>query len=127
MKTYKPTQILISANIQDGLSALLAEALMMAGFNSKIVGRHKHLLLELYTGYYSVAILTNNALRPSELDEFIPHIKKINPTVKIVVLSGWNPEDVSERVLACGAAYFFPMPFELDMLTNCIKDLIRLI
>jgi DNA-binding NtrC family response regulator len=125
MKTYKPTQILISGYTED-VGTILADALMAAGFNSKIVGRHEHLLLELRTGYYSVVILTNNALRPSELAEFIPHIKKINPNVKIVVMSGWNQEDVSEKVLDCGAAHFFPIPIELDILTNCIKDLIRL-
>jgi DNA-binding NtrC family response regulator len=127
MKTYKPTQILISANAQDGLSEILADALMTAGFNSKIVGRHENLLLELRAGYYSVVILTNNALRPNEFAEFIPNIKKINPNIKIIVLSGWNQENLAERVLACGAAYFFPLPIGLDILTNCIKDLTRLV
>ncbi len=123
MKTYKPTQILISANEQD-LGVLFANVLTDAGFNSKIVGRDKKLLHELHTGSYSVLILTNTSLIPDEVVELIPHIKAIDPNVKIIVLSGWIEENFPERILAVGASYFFPLPIELDILVDCVKNII---
>ena len=123
MKTYKPTQILISAT-QESMGALFADVLMDAGFNSKIVGRHENLLHELHTGSYSVLILTNNAFGANEVVELIPHINVIDPNVKIIVLSGWNQENFSERILAAGATHFFPLPIELDILVDCVKKII---
>ena len=124
MKTYKPTQILISAQAHDNLGALFSDALMISGFNSKIVGRHENLLHELHAGSYSVLILTNNAFGANEVVELIPYIKVIDPNIKIILLSGWNQENFSERILAAGASHFFPLPIELDIVVDCVKKII---
>lgn len=86
--------------------------------------KQESLLLALRTVSYSIVILTNNILRPDEIAELIPYIRSIDQHVKIIVMSGWNQDNFSQRVLASGASHFFPLSVELDILTKYIRDTI---
>jgi DNA-binding response OmpR family regulator len=120
MKICTTPQILIAADAQGRLGKFLTEACEAAGFSSAVISQQEMLLQELHTLSYSIVILTNNVLSPQEIVELIPSIRSINQDVKIIVMSGWNQDNFSERVLVLGASHFFPMPVKLDILTKCI-------
>ena len=123
MKTYKPTQILIAADKEEGLGAAFAEVLMDAGFTSTLVGRSDNLLYELGGGSYSILILTNNDLSPDEIIQLTIQIRYFHENIKIIVLSGWTSDEFPERVIKIGASYFFSLPVEPEELTTCVQNI----
>lgn len=115
---------MIAADKKESIGAILAEALMSAGFNSTVLDRHDSLFHELRGGAYAVLILTNNDLGPEEIIQLILQIRNFHKNIKFIVLSSWTDNEFPERVMKIGASYFFSLPVKLEKLTSCVKEII---
>lgn len=56
--------------------------------------------------------------------ECFRHLKKMNPDVKVVITSGYSLDTDGQSLLNEGAVGFLAKPYNLDQLTNAVKDVI---
>ena len=77
----------------------------------------------LKTDNPSIVILDNKLPDGYGID-FIPEIKKTNPNIKIIMISGFNGT-VKDLAMENGADIFLDKPFTKDQLFKSIKDLLN--
>lgn len=78
---------------------------------------------ELSRGKYDLILLTNNGLRPIDIQAFIPGIKKKNPGIKIIVLSGWNTPEFARDLMEQGIDDLLPLPFAIVDLIQTVTSI----
>ena len=77
----------------------------------------------LKTDNPSIVILDNKLPDGFGID-FIPEMKKANPNIKIIMISGFNGT-AKELAMENGADIFLDKPFTKDQLFRSIKDLLN--
>jgi DNA-binding response OmpR family regulator len=55
--------------------------------------------------------------------EFLPKVKKLFPSVKVVTISAFDTKQDQEKYLTAGAAHFLPKPFKVGELTALVQTL----
>ncbi len=63
-----------------------------------------------------LVIVTNTSLPPARIRAIVPSIKARNPRVRIVVLSGYYPDDFVTELKQKGIDGFLTLPFKKDVL-----------
>jgi len=53
-------------------------------------------------------------------------MKKINPKVKVLVISGYATDQEIEKIMAAGAKGFLPKPFHVEKLSMAVKEALEL-
>jgi two-component system OmpR family response regulator len=77
----------------------------------------------LKTDNPSIVILDNKLPDGFGID-FIPEMKKANPNIKIIMISGFN-DAAKDLAIENGADIFLDKPFTKDQLFKSIKDLLN--
>jgi PAS domain S-box-containing protein len=86
-------------------------------------------------GAEAVAIFRNDSARFAAvlLDLTMPHmdgeeafrvLKEIHPTVRVLIMSGFNEQDTISRFVGRGVAGFLPKPFSAEMLLTRLRDVL---
>jgi DNA-binding NtrC family response regulator len=70
---------------------------------------------------YDLVVPTNNGMSPMRIPDFIGDIKKKDPTVKIIVLSGYHPPDFVKQLWEKGIDDYMPMPFDVEEFMTRVK------
>jgi len=113
--------------IADELGQLLKEVLEKEGFDVSIVksyGLLEEVYSELGRRQYDLVIPTNNSLKPEHILELVPEMKKRQPKIRIIVMSGYYPHDFVSHLERNGADSFLPAPYKMDEVVRKIKDLL---
>lgn len=58
-------------------------------------------------------------------DEVFRELKIINPNVKVILASGYNSSDVSQRLVGRGIAEFLQKPFNYNTLKEKIENVLK--
>jgi DNA-binding response OmpR family regulator len=102
-----------------GVGELLSIILSKEGFDVTVVDPfHSRSLPKGYTGVdeaiseekFDLIVPTNNGLAPGKILELVPEIRKIDPTVKIIVLSGHHPPEFVRELWEKGIDDYMPLP-----------------
>lgn len=103
------------------------------GFDATVVDSSKYIKetyveihAELSRKNYDMVLLTNNGLRPSDIQALIPEIKKKHRAIKIFVLSGFNTPEFIKDLKEEGIDDFLPIPFTFDGLVERVTSLFEL-
>ena len=96
-------KVLVIAEL-DQVGGFISKILNRKGFDVNVVDTsgqmeetHSEIRAELSRREYDLVLLTNNGLRPIDIQALIPEIKKKHPGIKIIVLSGFStPEFVRD-------------------------------
>jgi DNA-binding NtrC family response regulator len=70
---------------------------------------------------YDLVVPTNNGMSPTRIPEFIEEIRKIAPTVKIIVMSGHHPPGFVRQLWEKGIDDFLPLPFDVQELMARVR------
>jgi len=107
----------------DSIGGFISTALNKIGFNAIVVDSSRYIketCVEIYGELsrknYDMVLLTNNGLRPSDIQVLIPEIKKKHPGIKIFVLSGFSTPEFVRDLKEQGIDDFLSMPFSIDNL-----------
>jgi DNA-binding NtrC family response regulator len=115
-------KILVIAEIR-GVGVALLMILRKEGYEVTVVDPScSRSLPKGYTGVnealagkkYDLIVPTNSALAPGKILELVPEIRKKNPAVKIIVMSGYRPPDYIRKLWKKGIDDFMPLPFNVE-------------
>ena len=70
---------------------------------------------------YDLVVPTNNGMSPIKIPEFVEEVRKINPTVKIIAMSGHHPPDFVKQLWEKGIDDFMPLPFNVEEFMSWVK------
>ena len=110
------------------MRVLLRQAMEWAGFEVSVAdnGRHGQQLFE----EQQVALVITDLIMPEQEGlETIRELKKIQPDVKIIAISGGGrigPEAYLPAAMELGADRIFAKPFDIKELVECVRDLLSL-
>jgi DNA-binding NarL/FixJ family response regulator len=75
-------------------------------------GRSSHAPPEAPPETFELLIVTNTCLPPSQIQRLVPRIKARHPLARLIVLSGYCPDDFVADLMRKGIDGFLPLPFE---------------
>jgi DNA-binding NtrC family response regulator len=114
----------------DSMGGFISTLFNKKGFDVNVVDTSGHveetyskIRAELSRKNYDMVLLTNNGLRPSDIQALIPEIKKKHPAIKIFVLSGFITPEFVRDLKEQGVDDFLPMPFTLDNLVEKVTSI----
>jgi DNA-binding response OmpR family regulator len=68
----------------------------------------------LYHQRFDMIIPTNNGFSPVGIVDFVLDIRRLDPAVKIIVMSGYHPPDLVRQYWEAGIDDFMPLPFSVE-------------
>lgn len=108
--------------------ACLEESLQGHGYIVKVVdsygSRDSEATGRSVSGYFALVIATNTLLLPAKLQDLIPDIRAQHPHARILVLSGYYPEDFVAELRQKGTDAFLPLPYQEDALLTEVAGLL---
>lgn len=109
----------------DSIGGFISRTLNRKGFDVTVVDTSGHveetyskIRASLSRREYDLVLLTNNGLRPIDIQALIPEIKTKNPGIKIIVLSGWSTPEFVRTLKEQGIDDFLSLPFDHDDLVR---------
>jgi DNA-binding NtrC family response regulator len=97
------------------LGACLEEVLRREGYLVTVVESYTLFCDGVQNGTntrFHLVIATNTSLTPSQIQSIVPDIKARHPHARIIVLSGYFPEDFVADLRRKGIHGFLPLPFQ---------------
>ena len=117
-------KVLVVAEL-DSLGRLISYILNRIGFDVNVVDTSRYIKetyveihAELSRKNYDMVLLTNNGLRPIDIQALIPEIKKKHLGIKIIVLSGFSTPEFVRDLKEQGIDDFLSLPFAHDDLVQ---------
>ena len=104
---------------KQAFGACLAAVLREHGYDVTIVesyGGFSDFFQDLTRTEFDLLIVTNTCLSPVHIQSIVPDIRAGHPRARIIVLSGYCPEDFVADLRQKGIDGFLPLPFEEDAL-----------
>ena len=115
----------------DQVGGIISNILNRKGFDVNAVdtsGQVKETLseipAELSRRKYNPVLLTNNGLIPRMILNLVPEIKRSNPGIKIIVLSGFSTPEFVRDLIEQGIDDFLPLPFALVDLIQTVSSIL---
>jgi DNA-binding response OmpR family regulator len=125
-------KVLVVAEL-DQVGGIISKILNRTGFDVNVVNTsltlgqveetHSEIHAELSRGKYDLILLTNNGLRPIDIQAFIPEIKRKYAGIKIIVLSGWNTPEFVRNLMEQGIDDLLPLPFVIVDLIQTVTSI----
>ncbi len=82
--------------------------------------------LEIYRAHPEIAFVILDLTMPKmDGEQCFRELKKINPAVKVIISSGYNEFEVTQRFAGKQVAAFVQKPYRLSTLRNAIRNLIN--
>jgi DNA-binding NtrC family response regulator len=117
----------------DQVGGSISKILNRTGFDVNVVntsltlGRveetHSEIHAELSRGKYNLILLTNNGLRPGDIQALIPEIKRKHPDIKIIVLSGFSTPEFARQLMEQDIDDLLPLPFAVVDLIQTVTSI----
>ena len=110
---------------EDGVGACLEAVLRQHGYHVRLAGSYgtvPDVSFATARSTCDLVIVTNTSLPPARIHTIVPSIKARNPRVRIVVLSGYYPDDFVTELKQKGIDGFLTLPFKKDVL---LKEVAR--
>jgi len=115
-------KVLVIAEIR-GLGVMLSLILSKEGYEVIVVDPFGYRSLPKgYTGVdeaisenkFDLIVPTNNGFPPGKILELVPEIRKKDPAVKIIVMSGYDKPEFVRELWGKGIDDFMPLPFSVE-------------
>ena len=97
----------------------LGKLLSVKGLDTKTLGSAKEALEELQTNSYDVILLDVKMPEMNGIDA-LAHIKKIDPSVEVIILTGHASVDAAVEIMRLGGYEYLLKPCPLEELTDKI-------
>lgn len=55
----------------------------------------------------------------------LKEVKKINPTIKVIIVTGYSTIATAYRAIKCGASDYIPKPFDKDYILNVVEKVLK--
>jgi DNA-binding response OmpR family regulator len=93
-------------------------------FEVETAGRAVEAIQRVMRGRYGALVLDLQLPGLGGLDA-VPIIKRFDPSVPVIVVTGFGSLETERAVRASGVFYYLPKPFALDELTHAVRAAVR--
>lgn len=104
--------------------AALVERLSIRGIYAEGASTGEDAISKIYETEFNVVLLDLKMPGMSGLD-VMENIKSINPSVKIILITGYGSIQIGEEGLEKGAYHYFTKPINIDDLIDKIKEAVN--
>jgi CheY-like chemotaxis protein len=123
-------------NIADDITILLVEDEQdVLAINQKYLERNGYVIVPASSGQAAIDIICGNHhqidlvlldLKLSDMDgrTLLPYLRKHRPATRILICSGYSPDDQMEELLSAGACGFIQKPFNLNALLDKLNEVL---
>ncbi len=101
----------------------LERVLQQRGYVVTIVESHD-VSRELTRQKFDLLIVTNTSISPAQIQRMVPEMKARYPDTRIIVLSGYCPDDFVTDLKQKGIDGFLLLPFKEDVLLKKVAALL---
>jgi two-component system nitrogen regulation response regulator GlnG len=113
------TRTVLIADDDGAIRTVLAQALGRAGYDVRATGLASALWRWISEGEGDV-VITDVVLPDENAFEMLPRVKKLRPSLPIIVMSAQNTIMTAIRSTEVGAYDYLPKPFDLHQLVHCV-------
>jgi DNA-binding NtrC family response regulator len=116
---------ILVADDEPQIQELLEEFLIQLGYSVRLAGDGEEVLRRLQQEFFDGALVDLKMPRLAELD-LLRAIKRLYPTLPIVMMTGYPSVGVAVEAMKAGAADFVTKPLRLDELKLALNKVQRL-
>jgi len=112
---------LLIVDDQHGIRILLTELFMSEGYTTYQASNGK-LALEIVKRESPELVLLDMKIPGMDGLEILKHIKEINPSIKVIMMTAYGELDMIKETTMNGALMHFTKPFDIDELRNAVNE-----
>lgn len=105
---------------QNGIRVLLTEVFSSEGYRTFQASNGK-LALDIVNKQAPELVLLDMKIPGMDGLEILKHIKKINPDIKVIMMTAYGELDMIKEATESGALMHFTKPFDIDELRNAVN------
>lgn len=109
---------------QNGIRVLLTEVFSSEGYHTFQASNGK-LALDIVNKESPDLVLLDMKIPGMDGLEILKHIKKINPDIKVIMMTAYGELDMIKEATESGALMHFTKPFDIDELRNAVNAELR--
>jgi two-component system response regulator (stage 0 sporulation protein F) len=115
---------LLIVDDQNGIRALLVEVFSSEGYKTFQASNGK-LALEIVRKESPDLVLLDMKIPGMDGLDILKHIKKIDPDIKVIMMTAYGELDMIKEATDLGALMHFTKPFDIDELRQAVNDQLR--
>jgi two-component system response regulator (stage 0 sporulation protein F) len=115
---------LLIVDDQNGIRILLVEVFNSEGYRTFQASNGK-LALEIVRNESPDLVLLDMKIPGMDGLDILKHIKKINPAIKVIMMTAYGELDMIKEATDHGALMHFTKPFDIDELRIVVNDHMR--
>jgi len=115
---------LLIVDDQNGIRALLIEVFSSEGYKTFQASNGK-LALEIVRKESPDLVLLDMKIPGMDGLDILKHIKKIDPDIKVIMMTAYGELDMIKEATDLGALMHFTKPFDIDELRQAVNDQLR--
>lgn len=115
---------LLIVDDQNGIRVLLVEVFNSEGYETFQASNGK-LALEIVTRENPDLVLLDMKIPGMDGLDILKHIKKINPELKVIMMTAYGELDMIKEATDLGALMHFTKPFDIDELRVAVNSHLR--
>lgn len=109
---------------QNGIRILLVEVFSVEGYNTFQASNGK-LALEIVRKESPDLVLLDMKIPGMDGLDILKHIKQINPSIKVIMMTAYGELDMIKEAIDLGALTHFTKPFDIDELRVAVNNELR--
>ncbi|WP_274363951.1 response regulator [Paenibacillus thermotolerans] len=109
---------------QNGIRVLLTEVFSSEGYRTFQASNGK-LALDIVNKEAPELVLLDMKIPGMDGLEILKHIKKINPEIKVIMMTAYGELDMIKEATESGALMHFTKPFDIDELRSAVNAELR--
>lgn len=106
---------------QNGIRVLLVEVFNVEGYRTFQASNGK-LALEIVRNESPDLVLLDMKIPGMDGLDILKHIKQINPSIKVIMMTAYGELDMIKEATDHGALMHFTKPFDIDDLRNAVNN-----
>lgn len=116
---------LLIVDDQNGIRILLMEVFSSEGYETYQASNGK-LALEIVSAVTPDLVLLDMKIPGMDGLDILKHIKNINPSIKVIMMTAYGELDMIKEATDLGAVMHFTKPFDIDELRQAVNQQMRL-
>ena len=124
--TWKGTGTVLLIDDEESVRTIAKRMLERIGFSVLVASDGKE-GIEQYTAQHSeiVCVLLDLTMPQMDGEECYRELRAINPNVRVVISSGYNQQEVTQRFIGKGLAGFIQKPYQLAELRSVLHQILE--
>ncbi len=125
-KVFKGRETIFVIDDEDSVRALIADQLQALGYNVMTAQNGKEAIERYRNGFNKIDLVALDMILPEmEGRQIYQELKKINPAIRVLLMSGFSKDGKVSEIMKDGIKGFIQKPFKIHELSRAVYDTIN--